>query len=190
MRANQARPRGYILVLILIMLTVLSILTAGVYTQASESLIASQGLVAQKVAASRADLAVQLAVERVKSGTVNTATFEGTCNGPNDSVLRANSGCIAGSFVSIPRVQGAVTGNFALTDGWQYQYWMFRRPQVLPDGGALAISPQLINIYAEGYYGNGDGGTSFTVAAVEAEVVVVQPPGGTQTPDGDYGSMR
>lgn len=182
------RSRGYILVLVLLILTVLSVLVAGLYSQASEGLIASQGIVAQKVAASRADLAIQLAVERVKSGAVNTDTFSTTCSGPGTTALLTGPAC--GGVVTIPRVQGAPTGNFAGTAGWQYQYWMFRRPQTTADGGPLQLSQQLVNVYAEGYYGNGDGGTNFTVAAIEAEVVVIQPPGATQVPDGDYGAMR
>lgn len=188
-RLRLRRPRGYVLIMVLAVILVLSVALASVYTQSSESLYATDAMVGQKVASARADLSAQMAVAFVKLGGVTPGQFVNTCTGPgqfpadtNGAVLRSGS-CTGPDIYASPFMgQDGGTNYAGPTDGWQYRYWIYRR---VPASGT--VNPNMVNIYAEGYYGRGDLNTgNFAVAAIEAEVLVPLPAGGTPTYDGDY----
>lgn len=180
---RRNKPRGYVLIFVLLMLLVLGIITAGLYSSSEETVYTAQVMMAQKVAASRADQALQLGIASVKAGGVQLQALV-PCDGPA-TVLRAGS-CGPAVMVTSGLVTGPNVGDLMDGAGQQYQWWVWRR--ALPDGGGL--NAQLVNVYAEGYWGLTPDSHNYTVAAVEAEVLIPLPVGDTMTNDWDYGVFR
>ena len=89
------------------------------------------------------------------------------------------------------RRRAGAPGSPATGGGWHYRYWIYKPAPVIVGGFALPLSNQVMNVYAEGYFGKADAGINgFTVSAIEAEVLVPLPPGNLPTFDGDFGIIH
>lgn len=189
---TRRRPRGFALILVLAVLLVLSIVAASTYASSADTEVTSSVVMSQRLAATRADQAVQLAIAQVKAGMVNPTNINNLlpCSGIVGH-LHAPVGPVCTSAVTM--TSGTVLGTAANDDfsegaGMQYQWWIYRRS--LPDGGTNSANQMLVNIYAEGYYGSAPTSNNFAVSAVEAEMYVEVPAGMDLAADFDYGLFR
>lgn len=180
---NRARRSGFVLVMVLMVLLVLTVLAASLLDSSGDSGSVSATMMGQRVAASRSDFAAQQAIAAVKLNQVAWNTLV-ACSGPADAYLR-DGGCSAAQVVTSGRVVRTGADNMS-GRGWNYQWWIYRA--VAPPG--LTYNAQLVNVYAEGYYGDDDVAGNFTVSAVEAEVMVPMPVGGNLESEFDYGIIR
>jgi hypothetical protein len=172
-----------VLVVVLGVLLLLTVVAAALLDSSSDSRSVASVVVGQRIAASRAEYAVQQGIAMVKNNTVAWNTL-GACSGPPNGYL-VDAGCIPGQFVTSNRV--ANTGpELASGRGWNYQWWIYR-PTAEP--GLPPPTQQLVMVYAEGYYGENANSPSFTAAAIQAEVIVPMPTSGTLTPEFDYGTL-
>lgn len=177
---GQRVSRGFVLLFVLVALLILGLVSAGLYSASEETLSSGQVMLAQKVAASRAEEGIQQAIANVKAGGVPVSALDPPCTGPT-SVLRTGT---CGAMVTGGLVQGPDGGTLSEGAGWRYQWWAFRSP--LPDGGAR--DAQMVNVYAEGYWGFGSDSPNFSAAAVEAEIIIpMLPASGPLVNDFDYG---
>jgi len=177
---SQRSSGGYILLFVMVVLVVLTVAVASLYSSTTNTLYATQAMTRQKLASTRADLGAQVAISYLKRGRAENgslidpiASFQNVCTGPTDAVLRAGN-CAATDIITGSN-EGGTGNNYGTGDGWQYRYWIYRRAPLLPNGAASTeIAPRnLLTVYAEGYYGRGDAGTlSFGVSAVEADVMM------------------
>jgi hypothetical protein len=171
------------MLVVMLGLLVLTVVAATYVDQGSDVTVTSTAVSGQRFASARAEEGAQLAIARIKAGGFPTILSLPACTGPTTAIRTGT--CAPGDmFTTFFEAPGpAATGG-----GWQFQYWIYRPNNVLADGGSLPQSVQLFHVYAEGYFGSGDAGVaSFTVSAVEAEVVVPRPPGLLPCFDGDYG---
>ena len=178
--SNERAPRGYILLFVMVVLVVLTVAVASLYSSTTNTLYATQAMTRQKLASTRADLGAQVAISYLKRGKTElgslidpVATFQNVCTGPADAVLRV--GNCASTDIITGTNEGGTGNNYGSGDGWQYRFWIYRRAPLLPDGtpSTELAARNLLTVYAEGYYGRGDAGTlSFGVSAVEADVMM------------------
>ncbi len=166
------RRGGYVLIMVLVVLLVLSLLVAGLYSASEDSRFTAQSIMSQRVAASRADQAAQLAIATVRANVV-PPTGMAYCSGPPAKL--SSGSCTTSDFVTSGLVQGPTSGDLETGSGLRYQWWVFKLAG--PDGGAPNQAAQIFNIYAEGYYGYTDTSPNFAVAAVTAEITIPLPPG-------------
>jgi hypothetical protein len=177
------RRRGYVLVLVLGVLLLLTVVAAALLDSSGDTRSVAAVVVGQRIAASRADFAVQQGIAMVKNNTVAWSTL-GACSGPPDGYL-VDAGCLPGQFVTSNRVVN--TGpELASGRGWNYQWWIYRPTSA---AGLPPASQRLVMVYAEGYFGDNAASPSFTSAAIETEVIVPMPTAQTLTPEFDYGTL-
>ncbi len=189
MTSNSKRPRGYVLIMVLIVLLVLTLLVAGLYSASEDGRFTAQTMMAQRVAAARADQAAQMALAQVRAGTILGTGFT-FCSGPPDGQIRIGN-CLAGNYVTSGVISGpALTGSTQYENGagQQYQWWIYRQSN--PDGSDPLRSAEVYNVYAEGYFGSDSTSPNFTVAAVIAEITIPGVIGGPPNFDGDYGVIH
>ncbi len=188
MMLNRLKRRGaggYVLVMVLMVLLVLTLLVAGLYSSAEDSRFTAQTMLAQRVAAGRAEQAAQLAIASLRVSAINPVPLLSLapCTGPITQ-LRSTGSCTGGQVLTSGLVSGATGTDLEAGGGWRYQWWVYRQLSV-PAQSALVF-----NIYAEGYFGTDDTSPNFTVAAVAAEMNL---PGANVGPPefaGDYGAIR
>ncbi len=198
MKSLERRARGYVLLMVLVVLLVLTLLVAGLYSASEDSRFTAQTMMAQRIASARADQAAQLAIATVRAGTVSASSLLPWCSFPEPSsgaILRAGGDCTTGAYVTSGRISGGIcdsSGGPENGRGILYQWWIYKQ------GKAFGVPPddqaaEVFNIYAEGYAGCDSvvpaNSPIFTVSAVQAEVTIPGDPsgsgsGGTGT---DYG---
>ena len=188
-RSGGARRRGYVLIMVLVVLLVLTLLVAGLYSASEDSRFTSQVMLGQRVAAARADEAVQRAVATLRAGTFTTNDLVALpyCTTPITH-LRTAGTCGSGAFLTSGQMSGPTDGDLENGAGLLYQWWIYHQSN--PDGTAPPNSFEIFNIYAEGYFGYATTRENFSVAAIAAEVTL---PGSTTGPpnfDGDYGVIH
>jgi hypothetical protein len=174
-RTPPRRPqrKGFVLIVVLLLLLMLGVVAASLLSTASETDQATILAVSQRVAASRADTAAQLAVATIASGTLTIAGLT-ACGGPGPSsqlqkvLPNGTNACVAAQMISSGMVSGPNNGNFETGSGLLYQWWIYRRP-LMP---GVPANQQLVRIYAEGYWGGATTSPNFTGASVEADIIV------------------
>jgi hypothetical protein len=180
LRKNRS---GVVLLVVLLLLLMLGVLATSLLTSAAEAEQASTLAVSQRVAASRADQAAQIAIATISSGTISTTGMI-PCEGPVGQAGRtAPMGggvlCSAGAnMITSGMINGPVptkTLGFEQGAGLQYQWWIYQRPV----GPGVLPSTHLVRVYAEGYWGSATNSPNFTVASVEADVLIPDLSGGS-----------
>jgi Tfp pilus assembly protein PilX len=191
MKSVTRRAQGYVLLMVLVVLLVLTLLVAGLYSASEDGRFTAQTMMAQRVAAARADQAAQLALASIRAGLVTGTGFT-YCSGPPDGKLRTGN-CAAGNYQSSGAVNGVTvtatnSNQYENGGGAQYQWWVYRALNA--DGTEPAQAATVYNVYAEGYFGADSTQKNFNIAAVSAEITI---PGATTGPpnfDGDYGVIH
>ncbi|MER2566857.1 MAG: hypothetical protein ABTQ32_39395 [Myxococcaceae bacterium] len=184
-RRLHRHRRGYVLVVVLLSLLLMSVLAASYFEQGDDVVNTTLSINGQRFAATRAEEAMQLAIARVKAGQPGMSSLP-PCSGPA-------TGIRLGSCLPNEMISGAfeAPGSPASGGGWHFQYWIYKPAPVIVGGFALPLSNQVMNVYAEGYFGRADAGINgFTVSAIEAEVLVPLPPANLPTFDGDFGIIH
>lgn len=172
------------MVVVLLALLFLSVLAATYVEQGVQVESATTAITGQRFASARAEEATQLAIARIKAGQPGMAGLV-PCSGPS-TALRIGS-CSPTDMITV----AADAPGLPPAGGWQFQYWIFRPAPVLVAGIPIPLSNQVVNVYAEGYFGAGDAGMSgFTVSAIEAEVLIPKPPGSPPVFDADFGIIQ
>ncbi len=189
MTSRDKQAHGYVLIMVLMVLLVLTLLVAGLYSASEDGRFTAQTMMAQRVAAARADQAAQMALAQVRAGLISGTGFT-FCSGPPVAELRTGN-CATGNYVTSGVISGPVlsaTTQYENGAGRQYQWWVYKQSN--PDGTDPIRSAEVYNVYAEGYFGTDNTFPSFTVAAVIAEITIPGSTGGPPNFDGDYGVIH
>lgn len=174
------RRRGFVMVLVLVVIAALAVLASALYLEAESNLITAQSVTAQQIATSRADLGLQTAIARLRSANLGGVNVEALV--PCDLTQRNNDPfeCPASSTIRSPQITGALpfdAGNaqsLAQGGGLQYAYVIYARS--LP--AATGIAPTgLLTIRAIGYYGYSPTDPKLVTSIVEAELMPTRPEG-------------
>ncbi len=189
MTLKPRQARGYVLIMVLMVLLVLTLLVAGLYSASEDGRFTAQTMMAQRVAAARADQAAQLALATVRAGLITNSGYT-FCTGPVAKLRTGN--CAGSNLVTSGVVNGPAIGGGTQYEngaGQLYQWWIYK--QANPDGSnPTNRADDIFSVYAEGYFGQDDTYPSFTVAAVIAEITVPGVTGGPPNFDGDYGVIH
>ena len=188
-RASQSMrrgPRGYVLVMVLAVLLVLTLLVAGLYSTSEDSRFTAQTMMGQRVAAARADQGAQLAIAQVRSGAFTQTQLAALtpCTSPATQ-LRTTGNCATGNFFTSGLIDNGA-GDLDNRAGHQFQWWVYK--QSMPDGTNPKFD--IFHVYAEGYYGLASTSTNYSVAAVVAEITLPGVNSGPPNFDGDYGVIH
>ncbi len=185
--AHKAQ-RGYVLIMVLVVLLVLTLLVAGLYSATEDSRFTAQTMMAQRIAAARADQAAQIAIARIRSGafTANQLMALQYCTAPITQLRTGD--CLSTDSLTDGLHNGPVTDDYENGGGAQYQFWIYKEAN--PDGSDPIRRWEVFNIYAEGYFGKDPTVPSFTVAAIQAEITLPGANAGTPVFDGDYGVIH
>ncbi len=183
--STKKQRKGFVLIVVLLLLLMLGVVAASLLSTASETDQATILAVSQRVAASRADTAAQLAVATIASGTISITALP-ACGGPGPaSQLQKNlpnGACAATQMIGSGIVSGPNNNNFETGSGLLYQWWIYRRP-LMP---GIPANQQLVRIYAEGYWGGSPNSPNFTGAAVEADIIVPSNTNGSAEASGEF----
>lgn len=166
-------PRGYVLLFVLMILLVLSLVVASLYSQAQELRSANLTASFQQVAAVNADRGVQAAIQAMRAGTITAPT--GTCNPGHD--YRAN--CAGGPGVGYQELGIATAdgGIFILENpcpspgqcspaegaGLQYTWYIYR-------SDSPTNPTNRFTVHATGYAGMSEQALNLVTAEVEVEI--------------------
>jgi Tfp pilus assembly protein PilX len=168
MSIRLRRQRGYVLAFVLMILLVLSLLVASLYTQSDDFRSANVSAAFAQVAAINAERGAQEGLRAIRAGTVNLSSISGTCTGPN---YRAD--CVPASYIEmagstdggVPIVDNGYTTGPTEGGGLQYSYTVYR-------SNVLNQPLNRYTIQATGYAGMGLNSQSLVTAVVELEIEV------------------
>jgi Tfp pilus assembly protein PilX len=167
----RRRPRGYVLLFVLMILLVLTLIVASLYSQAQELRSANLSASFQQVAAMNADRGVQVAIQAMRSGALSVVPITTPCTPGEDHRTNCPSGYVE---MSPPSADGGVTilttactGTSPCSPaegaGLQFTYFVYR--------SAVPNTPtNRYTIQATGYAGNSEAAVSLVTAVVEAEI--------------------
>jgi hypothetical protein len=174
-----------VLVLVMGGLLLLTVSAAAFFEQGDDVRSTTVAMTSQRLASARSDEAAQYAIALVKAGIPGLGNLP-PCSGPSTS-LRIGS-CATTDMVTGTFELPGTPGNGG---GWYYQYWVYRPAPVIVGGFPIPLSNQVVNVYAEGYFGRADAGVQgFTISAIEAEVLIPKPPSNVPVYDGDFGIIQ
>lgn len=161
-RSPRRRPRGWVLIAVLIVLALLSALAAGFFVAAQDAGSINRMAVARMVAANNADFQLQDAIRGLRARQLDLTPVVGTCT---DAQVE-NMTC-PGMLVST-LVDNGSTLELNEGGGLQGQYFIYRR--IAP--GDIGVPPNRYVVRAVGYSGYTLGSPNLVSSIVEAEVDV------------------
>ena len=150
------RQRGWILLVVLAMLLMLSLIVTGLFVQSSEHLMTTRSVSGQQVAVQRAEEGLQVAMQAIRGREITMSSTTNYCN----EQLAAD--CPAGDRYSIPPVNKGSALDLREGGGLQYEYHIIRRQQP-------GVPVTRFVIQSVGYYGY-QGSKNMITAVVEADV--------------------
>jgi hypothetical protein len=168
-RKNPRRQRGWIMLVVMLLLLALSLSVTAYYTESEDFLYTGQSVTAYNIAALRAEQGVQEALSQIRSGQLNPVAVikSNTCQptAPQDewtACITAPLG-ILGQPVPPP---GAPDLTIPLQEGggMQYQWLVFHPP-------GTGIPQNLYAIRSRGFYGY-QGSKNLYVSEVEITVQI------------------
>jgi hypothetical protein len=152
----RRRQGGWVLLMVLAMLLMLSLLVAGLFAASSEHQMTTRSISGQQVAVQRAEEGLQVALQAIRGRQITMAATTNYCNQP----LAAD--CPAGDRHSLPAVDKGTTLDLREGGGLQYEYHVVRRQQ--PGAPIARFVVQSVGFY--GYAGS----RNLISAIVEADV--------------------
>ena len=176
---KQNRPRGYVLIFVLLVLLVLTLVVTSVYNQAQDVRASSLSTAFDEVAAANAEFGLQEGIRAVRAGELLVSGLSGTSCAGGDNY---RTDCLPGSYLE-PVVTAITDGGLPIVDvgtvgpdggnwspleggGMKYNYVVFHSSSVLNQ-------PQnRYTIRATGYAGATLGSKSMVNSVLEAEIEV------------------
>jgi len=155
-------PRGWVMMMVLLVLVMLSLLVTGFYVISTDAATMSRVMVHQQVAMSHADVGLQEGIRAVRSQQIDLAPITAFCT---SAEVDANT-CTA--MVSIATVDNGGALDIGANGGLQYRWVIYRRP-VTDDPGQPT---NRFVIRSTGFAGYTLNSTNLVTSIVEAEVDV------------------
>lgn len=189
-RRLRTSSRGYSLLMVLMLITIMTVVVTGLYTQTEERSFAGRTFSAEQVARSRAENAVRVAVSAIRSGAIQTNSIKAVACSPDTSLSLAELKATCPAAQVLPAGGPGDSGSALSLEeggGLQYQYAVYYRlfPSVVSGEQPMPIMNQF-TIRAVGYYGYSLGSPNLTQSVVEADVKLDDP--GTRNTGENYGA--
>lgn len=156
------RPRGYVLIVVLMLLLVLSIGAAAFYLQAQDLTLVTRSSVNQQIAVANADMGLQESLRALRALEVDVYQIAGTCTDAevtnNTCAFAVRSGIVDG---------GASPMDISAGGGMRYEYIVYRRTTTDP-----GYPPNRYVIRSNGYAGYTFESSNLISSTVEMELDV------------------
>lgn len=150
------------MITVLLTLMLISLLVASFFATSTDSAAISRVIVGQEIAMSHADIGLQEALRAMRSEQINLLAITGPCSSAD---VDANS---CATTVSSPLVDHGAAEDLGGNGGLQYEYVIYRRPNVGDPGQPM----NRLVVRSTGYYGYSRTSANLITSIVEAEVDV------------------
>lgn len=165
MKRKLGRRRGgWVLLMVLAMLLMLTLLVTGLFMQSSEHLMTTRSVAGQQIAVQRAEAGLQVALAGIRGRQITMTATTPYCN----QVMAID--CPASDRYSILPVDSGSTLDLREGGGLQYEYHVIRRQQP-------GVPTARFVIQSVGYYGY-VGSRNLVSAVVEADIDLAAASGG------------
>jgi hypothetical protein len=157
---RRTQPRGWVMIMVLLVLLVMSILVAGFYAMSFDSAGMSRIIVAQQVAMSHADTGLQDGLRAMRALQLDTSVLTTQCTS-----AEVDSNACA-TIISSTLGDNGSGADLSANGGLQYQYFVYRKPTADDPGQP---SNRFV-VRSVGYYGYLQTANNLVTSVVEAEI--------------------
>lgn len=157
-RRNQ--PRGWVMLMVLLVLMMTSILVAGFYTMSSDASGMSRTVVGQQVAMSHADTGLQEGLRAMRAQQIDLSGITAQC-----TAAQVDADACTSRYLS-PRVDNGSSLDLTANGGLQYEYIIYQKPTASDPGQP---SNRFV-VRSVGYYGFTLTSNNLSTSIVEAEI--------------------
>jgi Tfp pilus assembly protein PilX len=158
-KRRRAHPRGWVMIMVLLVLLVMSILVAGFYMVSSDSAGLARIVVGQQVAMSHADTGLQDGLRAVRAAQIPLGTLTPCSQADVDAITCATA------YITPIGDNGSST-DLTANGGLQYQYMVYTKSNATDPG----MPSNRFFIRSIGYYGYKTTSNSLITSIVEVEV--------------------